>query len=343
MCGYSLVTTFIVRGGLSRVALPMSATPSSLSVRTSTRKVTDRIGDLGLRAITLAAALAAVGLLAWIVWKIINLAWPAISAYGLAFITGTTWDPVARVFGALPFIFGTAITSGIALLIATPLSIAIALWLSELAPHGLRGIVGSLVEMLAAIPSVVLGLWGILVLGPFLGQHVEPWLHDKLGFIPIFGVPSPTGTGIFTASLILTIMVVPIIASICRELFLQVPSELEDGALALGATRWEMVRGVILPATRSGIAAAIILGLGRALGEAIAVTQVIGGGTAITRNIFGPGDTLASKIAASYQGADPIEQSSLLYLAAILLVIGLLTNFAAQVIVRRFDPLREAH
>jgi phosphate transport system permease protein len=204
-------------------------------------------------------------------------------------------------------------------------------------------VIGSLVEMLAAIPSVVLGLWGILVLGPYLGQHLEPWLHDKLGFVPIFGAPSATGTGIFTASLILTIMVVPIIASICRELFLQVPSELEEGALALGATRWEMVRGVILPATRTGIAAAIILGLGRALGEAIAVTQVIGGGIHITSNVFGPGDTLASKIAASYQGADPIEQSSLLYLAAILLVIGLLTNFAAQVIVRRFDPLRGAH
>ena len=136
-------------------------------------------------------------------------------------------------------------------------------------------------------------------------------------------------------------MVVPIIASICRELFLQVPDELEEGAMALGATRWEMVRGVILPATRTGIAAAIILGLGRALGEAIAVTQVIGGGTRISSNVFGPSDTLASKIAASYQGAaTALESASLLYLAAILLVIGLLTNLAAQVIVRRFDPLR---
>jgi phosphate transport system permease protein len=181
------------------------------------------------------------------------------------------------------------------------------------------------------------------VLGPYLAHHLEPWLHDKLGFIPIFGPPSPTGTGLFTAGLILTIMIVPIVASICRELFLQVPDELEEGALALGSTRWEMVRGVILPATRTGIAAAIILGLGRALGEAIAVTQVIGGGTQITRNIFGPSDTLASKIAASYQGAaSGLEQSSLLYLAAILLVIGLLTNFAAQVIVKRFDPMKGA-
>jgi phosphate transport system permease protein len=319
----------------------MSAVPSSYSLSATRRGRRDRFGDVALRGITLAAALAAVVLLGSIVWKVLDLAWPAMSKYGFGFLIGETWDPVRRDFGALPFIYGTAVSSGIALLIATPLSIAIALWLSELAPRGFRGLVGSLVEMLAAIPSVVLGLWGILVLGPYLGQHLEPWLHDKLGFIPIFGGASATGTGIFTAALILTIMIVPIIASVCRELFLQVPSELEEGALALGATRWEMVRGVILPATRTGIAAAIILGLGRALGEAIAVTQVIGGGTAIVQNIFGPGDTLASKIAASYQGADPIEQSSLLYLAAILLVIGLFTNFVAQVIVRRFDPLRE--
>jgi phosphate transport system permease protein len=322
----------------------MSAVPSEYSLRKSTRRLGDRIGDFALRAITLLAALAAVVLLGAIVWKVLNLAWPAIQDYGLSFVTGKTWDPVNKVFGALPFIYGTAMSSLIALVLATPLAIAIALWLSELAPGGVRGIVGSLVEMLAAIPSVVLGLWGILVLGPFLANHLEPWLHDKLGFIPIFGAPSATGTGLFTAGLILTIMVVPIIASICRELFLQVPNELEEGALALGATRWEMVRGVILPSTRTGIAAAIILGLGRALGEAIAVTQVIGGGTTISWNLFGPIDTLASKIAASYQGAGSgLEQSSLLYLAAILLVIGLITNFLAQVIVRVFDPLKGAH
>ena len=319
----------------------MSAVPSGYSLRSSTRRLTDRIGDVALRLVTALAALAALVLLGAIVWKVIHLAWPAIQHYGLSFVTGKTWDPVKGVFGALPFIYGTAMSSLIALVIATPLSIAIALWLSELAPGGVRGVVGSLVEMLAAIPSVVLGLWGILVLGPFLANHLEPWLHDHLGFIPLFGPPSATGTGLFTAGLILTIMIVPIIASICRELFLQVPNELEEGALALGATRWEMVRGVIIPSTRTGIAAAIILGLGRALGEAIAVTQVIGGGTTISANIFGPIDTLASKIAASYQGAaSGLEAASLLYLAAILMVIGLLTNLAAQVIVRVFDPLK---
>jgi phosphate transport system permease protein len=321
----------------------MAAVPSEHSLRASRRRLGDRIGDVSLRGVTFAAALSAVVLLGAIVWKVVALAWPAMSEFGLGFLTSSTWDPVRKHFGALSFIYGTAVSSLLALLIAAPLAIAIGLWLSELAPRGARGVIGSLVEMLAAIPSVVLGLWGILVLGPFLAQHLEPWLHAKLGFIPIFGAPEATGTGMFTAALILTIMIVPIIASICRELFLQVPSELEEGALALGATRWEMVRGVILPATRTGIAAAIILGLGRALGEAIAVTQVIGGGTRITKNIFGPSDTIASKIASSYQGAaSGLESASLLYLAAILLFIGLVTNLLAQVIVRRFDPLRGA-
>ncbi|TML74115.1 MAG: phosphate ABC transporter permease subunit PstC [Actinobacteria bacterium] len=320
-----------------------TTTPTTAPLRSGRRRIGDRVGDGALRTITALAALAVVVLLGAIVYKILHLAHSAWSTYGLHFVTAKTWDPVHKAFGALPFIYGTAISSLIALLISAPLAIGIALYLTELAPKGVRGVVGSLIEMLAAIPSVVLGLWGILVLGPFLANHLEPWLHRKLGFIGIFGAPEATGTGLFTAGLILTIMVVPIVASICRELFMQVPADLEEGALALGTTRWEMIRGVTLPATRSGIAAALILGLGRALGEAIAVTQVIGGGTRITNNVFGPGDTLASKIAASYQGAaSSLEQSSLLYLGALLLIIGLVVNLVAQVIVRRFDPLREA-
>jgi phosphate transport system permease protein len=203
-----------------------------------------------------------------------------------------------------------------------------------------RGIVGPLVETLAAVPSVVLGLWGILVMGPFLGDHLEPWLHTTFPWVPIFG-DTYGGSGLLPAGLILAIMVVPIVASICRELFLSVPSELEDGALALGATRWEMVRGVILSSSRPGIAAALILGLGRALGEAIAVTQVIGSATAIHSSLFLPGDTLASRIAAQFQGAvTKLQISSLFYLAAILLVIGLVTNLIAQLIVRHYDVHR---
>jgi phosphate transport system permease protein len=320
----------------------VSAVPTTSPLQ-ARRRFRGRLGDLSLHGLTLVAALASVVLVGAIVWKVVRLADLSYDQFGLAFITGRDWDPVKHVFGALPFVFGTAVSSLVALVLATPLAIAIGLYLSELAPRGVRGIVGSLVELLAAIPSVVLGLWGILVLGPFLADHVEPWLHKTLGFIPLFGDPQQTGQGLFTASVILTIMIVPIVASISRELFLRVPRELEEGALALGATRWEMVRGVILPATRSGIAAAVILGLGRAVGEAIAVTQVIGGGTRIGWSLFPPADTLASKIASNYQGAgSALETSSLLYLATILLVMGLLANFVAQVIVRRFDPLRGA-
>jgi phosphate transport system permease protein len=197
--------------------------------------------------------------------------------------------------------------------------------------------------MLAAIPSVILGFWGILVFGPYLQAHLEPFLHRVLGFLPIFGAPGTTGTGLFNASLILTIMVVPIIASISRDLFLTVPQELQEGATALGATRWEVVRGVVLPSAASGVAAASFLGLGRALGEAIAVTQVIGGGSLIHASLFEPGDTLAGRLAAEYSsGETALHIASLFYLGVVLLVIGLIANIAAQWIGRRFDVRRVA-
>jgi phosphate transport system permease protein len=305
-----------------------------------TRRLRDRLGDRLLLILTVLASLAAIAIMVAIAYKVIRGAHLAFSTFGLGFLTGTTWDATNGVFGAGTFLFGTALTSLIALLVGGPLAIAIALFLSELAPRWLRGAVGTLVEMLAAIPSVVLGLWGILVMGPFLAHHLEPWLHRWFGFVPIFG-ESSTGSDVFVAGLILAIMIVPIVASICRELFLGIPQELEEGALALGATRWEMVRGVVLSGSRPGIAAALILGLGRALGEAIAVTQVIGSATAIHVSLFQPGDTLASRIAAQFQGAvSKLQISSLFYLAAILLVIGLVTNLLALVIVRRFETQR---
>jgi phosphate transport system permease protein len=314
----------------------MSTVPLTQTLE-GTRRVRDRLGDRLLFVLTLLAALIAIGLMVLIAWKVLRGAHLSFSTFGLGFLTGTTWDVTHNVFGAGTLIYGTAVTSLIALLIGGPFAIAIALFLSELAPRGVRGAVGSLVEMLAAIPSVVLGLWGILVMGPFLADHVEPWLHRWFGFVPIFS-GTPQASGIFVAGMILAIMIVPIVASICRELFLSVPQELEEGALALGATRWEMVRGVVLSGSRPGIAAALILGLGRALGEAIAVAQVVGGLTAISRSLFAGGDTLASRIALQYQGAvTKLQISSLFYLAVILLVIGLVTNLLAQVIVRRFD------
>ena len=295
-----------------------------------------RPGDAILYVVTLGAALTAVVLLVLIAREVLAEAWPAMQEFGLGFLTSQTWDPNKQLFGAATFIFGTAVTSFGALLLATPISIAIALFLTELAPRGVRAVVGPLVEMLAAVPSVVLGLWGILVLGPFIVETLGPWLHGYFGWLPIFSTEPTVGSSMFAAILILTIMIIPIISSICRELFLSVPRELKDGALALGATRWELVRGVIFPYARAGIAAAMILGLGRAVGEAIAVTQVIGNNVAINRSLFESGDTLASRIASQYQGADyALQVSSLVYLAVILLVFSLIANIFAQIIVRR--------
>ena len=297
-----------------------------------------RFGDVALQVVAGAAALGVTVLVGLIIWKVFEQAWPAIQKYGLGFVTTVAWNPVLghEVYGAGSFLFGTMITSFGALLLAAPLSMGIALFLTELAPNVLKGPVTALVETLAAIPSVVLGLWGILVLGPVLRTTIEPWLHSAFGFIPLFGEPSTAGASIFTAIIVLTIMVLPIVSSISRELFLGVPHDLKEGALALGTTRWEMVRGVMFPYARGGIAAALILGFGRAIGEAIAVTQVIGGGVFIHWNLFSGGDTLGSKIAASYQGSTTkLQTASLIYLGAILLVFSLLVNLLAQWIVRR--------
>jgi phosphate transport system permease protein len=313
----------------------VSVVPSSQPLGTR-RRFGTRSGDVALHALTGAAALAAAVLLGAIAWKIFDTAWPAMRKFGFGFVTHQGWDVGKNKFAALDFIWGTAFTSCLALLIAAPISIAIGLYLSELAPRGVRWLVASLVELLAAVPSVVLGLWGLLVLGPFVGEHLEPWLHRHLGFIPLFS-GSPQNVGILVAVLVLTIMIVPICSSICRELFVSVPAEQEEGALALGATRWEMVRGVVLPYTRSGVVAALILGFGRAVGEAIAVTQVIGAGFGIHWSLFDTGDTLASRIAGQYPGETQLQIQSLVYLAAILLVISLIVNLIAQFIVRRFS------
>jgi phosphate transport system permease protein len=295
------------------------------------------LGDLILQGTAGVAALGATVLVGLIAWKLIDGARLSLSTFGLGFVTHIGWDPVHEHFGAATFLYGTAITSFGALLIATPLAIGIALFLTELSPRWLRGPVTALVETLAAVPSVIIGLWGILVLAPILRDHVEPALHSAFGFIPLFGPPNSVGTGYFTAIVVLTIMIIPIISSISRELFLGVPHDLKEGALALGATRWEMVRGVVLPYTRGGVMAATILGLGRALGEAIAVATVIGAfNNVISKNIFANGNTMGAWIAIQFlNAASNIEKASLVYLGLILLVLSLIVNLLAQAIVRR--------
>jgi len=299
-----------------------------------------RLGDVLFRGVALVATVGVAALLALITYEVFDLAWPAIQESGISFIWTDTWNPNSNVYGALVFIYGTIVTAFIALLLATPLSVAIALFLTEIAPRRVAAPIATMVELLAAIPSVVLGLWGILVFGPWVATHLEPWLQSTVGFLPIFS-GDPSQSGILPAALVLTIMIIPITSAICRELFSRVPRDLTDGSLALGSTRWEAIRRVSIPFAAPGISAAVLLGLGRAFGEAIAVTQVIGAGNTINRSLFPPGDTLASKIAATYQGASSnIEIASLAYLAVILLIISLVTNVAAQVIVNRFQKAR---
>jgi phosphate transport system permease protein len=299
------------------------------------RRTRLHFGDLALRGLTGAAALTILIVLIWIAYKVVEQSTAAMSAFGLGFLTSSEWNAVTDQFGARDLIWGTAVTSFFALLMAVPISIAIGLFLSELAPRRLRAPVGALVELLAAIPSVVLGLWGILVMGPFLEAHVEPFLSDHFGWIPLFS-GTPSNVGLLPACLVLTIMIVPIVSSICRELFDSVPSDLKAGSLALGSTRWEMVRGVAIPQVSGGIVAAVILGLARAMGEAIAVSQTIGGTARTGWSLFGSADTLASRIANQYQGAaTALQTSSIAYLATILLVLSLAANLTAALIVRR--------
>lgn len=304
-------------------------------------KQVDGIGDRVLYGLCAAAGLLALLVLGEIVYQVIHGAGPSITHFGLPFIWNSRWAPNFGTFGAAAAIYGTLISSVMALALATPLGIAIGLYLSMMAPPAIRAVVGPLVEMLAAIPSVIVGFWGVAVLAPFAQRHLEPLLHNALGFIPLFGVPQTTGLSVFTAGLGLTLMVLPIIAALSRDLFLTVPQELKDGAAALGATRWEIIRGVVLPTTVSGVMAATVLGLGRALGEAIAVTQMIGDGAGIHTSLFLPGNSLASRIASEFNfSQNRLDLPSLFYLALILLVIGLATSLLARTIASRFDVNR---
>jgi phosphate transport system permease protein len=322
--------------GIRMPAIPGRRAPGSVDA-------TDRVADALLKALCTLGALLAVVVIVGIVYQVASGARPAISAFGLGFLVHEIWQPNFEKLGALTFLYGTAVTCIATMLIAVPLGISIALYLSMVASGRVRGVVGPLVEMLAAIPSVILGFWGVVVLAPFLRANVEPFLHETFGFLPIFGTPSQTGLGVFDAILILSIMVLPIVASISRDLFLSVPHDLRDGATALGATRWEVVRGVILPSAASGVVAASFLGLGRALGEAIATAQVIGASNYIHINLFEPGATLGSKIAQEVSGAPfRLQHASLFYLGLILLVIELAANLGSRAIVRRFDVYRVA-
>jgi phosphate transport system permease protein len=291
------------------------------------------IGDQVFRALTGLSALVLLGVLGSI---LLVLGWEsadAIKTFGWRFLTSTTWDPVFKQFGALPFIYGTVLSSLLALLQAVPLSIGTAVFLSEMAPSWLRAPVSFLVELLASIPSVVYGLWGIFVLIPWARNYIEPALASAFGFLPLFQGPK-YGVGMLTASMILAVMIVPYITSVTHEVLRAVPTAQREAALALGATKWEMVRMAVLPYGRTGIMGAVMLGLGRAIGETMAVTMVIGNRSEIALSLFAPGNTMASVIANEFSEATyDLYIQALVEIGLVLLILTVVINALARLLV----------
>jgi phosphate transport system permease protein len=259
----------------------------------------------------------------------------SLKTFGLSFITGRTWDPVKEIFGALPFIYGTLVTALIAMLIAVPVALGVSLFLTEWAPVWMRTFISFLVELLAAIPSVIYGLWGIFVLIPFLRSDIYPFVSKTLGFLPIFQGPF-YGASVLAGGLILSIMILPTITSISKEVFLSVPQEMREAVFALGGTRWESIRLAVLKLSRSGVVGATVLGLGRALGETMAVTMVIGNRSEIVSSIFSPGYSLASVIANEFSEAtSPLYLSALAEMGLILLGVTFAVNGMARLLVKK--------
>ena len=257
----------------------------------------------------------------------------SLHAFGWRFFTGSNWDPVSGDFGALPFIYGTLVSSLVALVIAIPLSVGVAVFTTEMCPKPLRGTISFLTELLAAIPSVVFGLWAIFVLAPLLREYVQPWLARYFGWTSLFSGP-PFGIGMLAAGIILAIMIVPIIASITREVLTAVPQQQREAVLALGATRWEMIRVGVLRNARTGIVGAIILGLGRALGETMAVTMVIGNNPRIAASLFGPGYTIAAVVANEFaEATSDLHLSALMELGLVLFLITFILNGLARLLI----------
>jgi phosphate transport system permease protein len=292
-------------------------------------------GDALFRMLALLFALLILLLLILMVYKILEGSWVSLREFGARFFIGSTWDPVRREFGVLPLIYGTIVSSALALLFAVPVSLGAAVFLAELAPRWIREPASFLVELLAAIPSVVYGLWGLLVLAPWLRVTVQPLLQDTLGFLPLFQGPA-LGVGMLAGGLILSIMILPLITSVSRDVLLAVPTSQREGMLALGATRWETIINVIIPYARSGIIGAIILGLGRALGETMAIAMVIGNRAQISASLFSPAATLASIPANQFTEADyELYVSALVEIGLVLLAVTLIVNILARLLVWR--------
>jgi phosphate transport system permease protein len=298
-------------------------------------------GDALFRKATASIGASIVGLLALLIYELIRGSTDALGRFGFHFVVDRIWDPVAERFGAATFVYGTVVTSVIALLLAVPLGIGIAVFLVEMAPRKLGAPIGFLVELLAAIPSIVYGLWGLFVLAPIVRDDVAPVLRHTLGFLPLFRGQSH-GVGMLTAGIILAIMILPFIAAVSRDVLAAVPDTQREASLALGATKWETIQNVVLPYGRAGIAGAVVLALGRALGETMAVTMVIGNNPQIVSSLFEPGYTMSSVIANEYA-----EASGATYLAALteigllLFVVTFAVNGVARVLIWRMSRERK--
>jgi len=301
-------------------------------------------GDLRDRAFRLVTGGAAWLVLILLIAVAISMAWGgrlAFQTFGWRFITGSDWDVVNGQFGALVAIYGTLVTSAIALVIAVPVSIGIGLFLTDIAPPVTRQPIAVAIELLAAVPSIIYGMWGLFVFAPFMANHVEPWLNDHLGAWPVIGAlfsGPPIGIGMLTAGIVLGIMIVPFIAAVARDVFNAVPSALRESAVALGSTRWEILRHVTLPYTRSAIVGAIFLGLGRALGETMAVTFVLGNAHDLSLSLLMPSNSIAAAIANEFTEADtPLYRSSLIALAFLLFVVTFIVLALAKLMLKRMD------
>lgn len=298
------------------------------------------LGDTLFHSLATLLGIALLGLLATILVVLGVGARSSIVALGPGFLGGTVWDPTRDTFGAVPFVYGTLVTSALALLLGVPISLGIAVFLSELAPDWLRVPLTYLVELLAAVPSVVYGLWGIFVLVPVMRRWVEPAVQAALGWLPIFS-GTPIGVDKFTAGVILAVMIIPTISAVSREALLAVPANQREAALSLGATRWETTRLAVLKYARSGIFGATVLGLGRAVGETMAVTMTIGNRNVISVSLFDQGQTISSWIANNFTEAGVLEQSALIELALVLMVIALGVNVFARLMVGRLLRIAE--
>jgi len=301
------------------------------------RHKTDKAGDAIFKGVSYFFALFVMVLLAVIFIVLFIEAWPAIRKFGPGFITSAEWDPVALEFGALPAIYGTVVSSLIAIVIAVPISLGIAVYLTEMAPKRLKGPVGTAIELLASIPSIIYGMWGLFIFAPFLSDYVEPFIIDHLGFIPLFD-GAPLGIGMLPAGFILAIMIIPFISSVSRDVFHMVPPILKESGYAVGATKWEVISRVVLPYTKSGIIGAVILGLGRALGETMAVTFLIGNSHNISASLLDPATSISATLANEFtEAVEQVYLSSLVELGLLLFVITFVVLALAKLLIARFS------